>query len=154
MKELVKKIKGLAIYRMASRGDERSFYADLGWIFASREIRRELDGYPIDNDDDRRWLVAFRGDEAVAFRSYWVKGETGRFGDAWVAPPLRGNGIYSTLITLAIRDLAKSGAISVTAVANERSRPGLEKAGFAVVKPRGKKFFDMERAITEEDRDE
>lgn len=149
MKNLVKKSNNVEIYRMSSRGDERNFYADMGWVFASRDIRKELDDYPIDNDDDRRWLVAFKGDEVVAFRSYYFKDDVGRFADAWVSPPLRRQHVYSTLIKLAIHDMASAGVKRITAVANERSRPGLEKAGFTMTKLRGKKFFDMEMIVGE-----
>lgn len=113
------------------------FYALLGWIFASKQIRAELDGYPIDNDDDRYWVVALspNKDRVVGFRSFGCSPEKNKamFYDAWVHPEYRKKGIYSRMNKIAISQMISSCPCAVlTATANDRSLPGLLKLGLTV----------------------
>lgn len=62
------------IVRMSSVADEREFYATLGKFFASKEVRKALGGYPLNNDETHSWFVAFRNGGVVGFVSLEPKG--------------------------------------------------------------------------------
>lgn len=139
MKELLKKEGDLEYYLMSSADEPRNFYADLGHIFASSEIRKELDGYPINNESERLWIVAMEDTAVVGFRSFGFKSdEDAVFYDSWVHPDRRNNGIYKKMIDFAITEIKKAGRTAVNAIANEKSLPILSKKGFAKTRKRGR----------------
>lgn len=146
--KMIAEYKGYRIYRMMAEEDMKAFYAEIGHVFASREIRKELDGYPVDNEPGRKWIVAYWGDEVVGFRSYDVseRGE-GIYYDAWVREDCRKNGLYSQMLDLAENELQKSFGVSIIkAIGNPTSAPILEKKGFRTIKMRGK-FHMMEKVL-------
>lgn len=152
MKELLSRSGELCYYLMGSKDSPREFYADMGWIFASAEIRKDLDDYPINNDGDRLWIVAMEGEMVVGFRSFGFKNDTDAvFFDAWVRPERRGNGVYRKMLDLALKHVRKGGRICVTAIANANSLPALTKAGFKETRRRGK-FAYLRLDMTEEAR--
>ncbi|MDI9423592.1 MAG: GNAT family N-acetyltransferase [Spirochaetota bacterium] len=139
MKKILKKSGELEYFLMSSADDPRGFYSETGHIFASAAIRKELDGYPINNDDERLWICAFEGERLVGFRSFGYKNdEEAVFFDSWVHSDFRGNGIYRTMIDLALKEIRKNGRTHVTAIANEKSLPILLKKGFEEVRKRGR----------------
>jgi ribosomal protein S18 acetylase RimI-like enzyme len=139
--------KQYELYRMSAQGDSKEFYAEMGHIFASREIRKELDGYPIDNTPERMWIVAYLGEKVVGFRSYGTdsKGE-GVFFDAWVREDCRRNGLYRRMLQLAEQDLREIGARIIRAIGNDNSTPILQEQGFKILRKRGR-FNVMEKVI-------
>ena len=141
MKKLLRQDGDIAYYLMNSADSPREFYADLGHIFASAEIRKELDGYAINNDDGRLWIVAMEDVAVIGFRSFGLKsGDENQavFYDAWVHPDRRNNGIYRKLIDYALSEIRKLGRSEVLAIANERSLPVLSKRGFTEYRKRGR----------------
>jgi hypothetical protein len=146
--KMIAEYKGYKIFHMTAEHDPKAFYAEMGHIFASREIRKELDGYPVENEPGRKWVVVYYGDEVVGFRSYDVneKGE-GVYYDAWVREDCRKNGLYRQMLDLAESELKKSFGVSVIkAIGNSTSAPILKKKGFHTVKMRGK-FHVMEKVL-------
>jgi len=152
MKKHVKKNGEIEYFLMNCEDDERGFYADIGHIFASAEIRKELDGYPINNDTQRMWIVAFEGERLIGFRSFGYKNDDEAvFFDSWVHPDFRHNGIYRTMIDLAVKEIRKAGRASISAIANERSLPILIKKGFEETSKRGRfTYLKMEIPLKEE----
>lgn len=139
MKKLLQQDGDIAYYLMNSADSPQEFYADLGHIFASAEIRKDLDGYPINNDDERLWIIAFDGDRVIGFRSLGYKNDDEAvFFDSWVHPDFRHNGIYRTMIDFAVKEIRKAGRTSVNAIANEKSLPILTKKGFEETRKRGR----------------
>lgn len=139
MKKQVKKSGEITYYLMNSTDDPRDFYAELGHVFASAEIRKELDGYPINNDAERMWVVAFEGDRLIGFRSFGYKSDDDAvFFDSWVHPDFRHNGVYRTMIDLAIKEIRKTGRTAINAIANDKSLPILSKRGFKETRKRGR----------------
>ena len=146
--KMIAEYKGYRIYHMKAEDDPKAFYAEMGPIFASRDIRMELDGYPVENEPGRKWIVAYWGDEVVGFRSYDVneKGE-GIYYDAWVREDCRKNGLYRFMLDLAESELRRSfEVVKIKAIGNPISAPILEKKGFRTVKMRGK-FHVMEKVL-------
>lgn len=125
-------------YLMNSTDDPRGFYGEMGHIFASAEIRKELDGYPINNDDDRQWIAAFKDGELVGFRAFGHSGEKGFFYETWIVPQYRKTGIYRVMLKHAESELADKNVKIISVVANEKARPILEKFGFDVDRMRGR----------------
>mgnify|MGYP001202735756 CR=1 FL=1 len=146
--KMIAEYKDYKIYRMKAEDDLKAFYAEMGHIFASKDIRIELDGYPIENEPGRRWIVAYLGNEVVGFRSYGVnKTGEGVYYDAWVRKDCRKNGLYRQMLDLAEGDLEKTfGVTKIKAIGNPMSAPILEKNGFRTVRTRGK-FHMMEKVI-------
>jgi GNAT superfamily N-acetyltransferase len=139
MKTQVKQNGEIEYYLMNSADDPRGFYAEVGHIFADAEIRKELDGYPINNDAERMWIAAFEGERLIGFRSFGYKNdENAVFFDSWVHPDFRHNGVYRTMIDLAIKEIRKTGRTSINAIANEKSLPILSKKGFEETHKRGR----------------
>ena len=141
MKKLLQQDGDIAYYLMNSADSPREFYADLGHIFASAEIRKDLDGYPINNDDERLWIIAMEDVAVIGFRSFGLKSgneDTAVFYDAWVHPDRRNNGIYRKLVDFALKEVRKLGRSEVLAIANERSLPALSKRGFVEYRKRGR----------------
>lgn len=154
MKELLEEFETKAvkteIYLMRADGDARRFYADLGHIFASPEIRRDMDGYPVSNIEHRGWIVAFRkgGPEVVAFRSFDVDPDSkvATYRDAWVDEPYRQNGIYNHLLDLTEHHLSLNLVKRIKAIGNPKAAPILQKHGFVVTSMRGR-FAYLEKEI-------
>ncbi|MDI9393288.1 MAG: GNAT family N-acetyltransferase [Synergistota bacterium] len=138
LQELVVDGDPVKFYLMNSADDPYSFYGEMGYIFASAEIRKELDGYPINNDPGRQWVVAFRNDDIVGFRSFGQSEGKGVFYEAWVAPQYRRSGIYRAMLALAESELTDKNVKIISVVANEKARPILEKFGFDVDRMRGR----------------
>lgn len=139
MKKQVKKNGEIEYFLMNSADDPREFYAELGHVFASADIRKELDGYPINNDAERMWIVVFEGDRLIGFRSFGYKNDDEAvFFDSWVHPDFRHNGIYRTMIDLAVKEIRKAGRTSISAIANEKSLLILTKKGFEETRKRGR----------------
>ena len=44
--------------QLRASDDEEKFYAKMGKFFASRQVRKSLGGYPLDNELDWIWIVA------------------------------------------------------------------------------------------------
>jgi GNAT superfamily N-acetyltransferase len=141
MKKLLRQDGDIAYYLMSSADSPREFYADLGHIFASTEIRKELDGYAINNDDERLWIVTMEDVAVIGFLSFGLKSNNENqaiFYDAWVHPDRRNNGIYRKLINLSLSKIRKLERSEVLVIANERSLPVLSKCGFTEYRKRGR----------------
>ena len=51
--------------RQMNSATDKDFYNLLGYLFASKKIRKELEGYPLSNEDDWIWFIAFDKDNKI-----------------------------------------------------------------------------------------
>lgn len=72
------------------------FYNDLGPIFGSREIEKELGGKVYD-DPGRIWFIAKAGDKMAGVCSYEIKAGKAQLKSAYVYPEFRGQGLWNKL---------------------------------------------------------
>lgn len=72
------------------------FYNDLGPIFGSREIEKELGGKVYD-DPGRTWFVAKAGDKVAGVCCYEIKAGKAQLKSAYVYPEFRGQGLWNKL---------------------------------------------------------
>lgn len=151
MKELLSqletKVGVLSIYRMTADDKPREFYADMGNVFASPEIRKDMDGYPVSNIPGRQWIVAFDGQTVVGFRSFDINEDTVVYRDAWVDEIYRNNGLYTRMLETAETLLSMATAVKrIKAIGNPKAAPILQKHGFVVTSMRGR-FAYLEKEI-------
>lgn len=127
-------------YRLMSTADgEKEFYSIMGKFFASAEVRRDFDGYPLNNDDSRLWIVAFDGEKVVGFGSFGVnKKDVGQFYDAWVHPDYRKQGIHKKMINYRMHWFIDHNISTVRVVAYPSTVEMFKKLGFSIEQQRGK----------------
>lgn len=147
LQDLIVKGSPVRFYLMNSADDPHDFYGEMGHVFASADIRKELDGYPINNDNDRYWIVAFnKKGKLVGFRAFGNSDEKGYFYDTWIDEQFRGTGIYRVMFDHAESELVDRGVKTISVIGNEKARPILEKFGFVVDRMRGR-FAYMHKEI-------
>lgn len=85
---------------MRSRDDEEKFFAKLGKYFASKTIRDEMGGYPMNDSPAHAWLVAIdkRTFHAIGFVSLEDKKDHLVLHDFYVQEAHRGKGVMTTLL--------------------------------------------------------
>lgn len=131
--------KKIRYHLMSTQDGEREFYGVMGKFFASADIRRDLDGYPLNNDDSRMWIVAFDGEKPVGFGSFGVlKNNEGQLYDAWVAPEYRRQGIHKSLLAMRLDWFAEHGVVTVHVIAYPSTRERFLQMGFKIDRMRGK----------------
>ena len=111
----------------------------MGKFFASAKVRRDLDGYPLNNDDSRMWIVAFDGENVIGFGSFGVdKNEIGNLYDAWVHPDFRRHGIHTHMLNLRMEWFIEHNIETIRVVAYPSTQKLFTKLGFLVERMRGR----------------
>lgn len=135
---------------MAAENPEK-FYGKLGRFLASRQVRKEIGGYPINNEDDWPWLVAIetRTFSVIGFMSMEPAKHNLMIHDYYVVEPYRNQRVFDTLLEKAIHyaDFEKT---SLYASVREPLQAIFEKRGFSVVCSRGQ-WLTMGRVYNGED---
>lgn len=127
---------------------DRDFYPVMGPFLSRRAIVKEL-GSPVWDDDEKVWFVCFDPDGAVAGFSALLVGKKIHLCSAYVLPAHRKKGLYSTMIRerIAWCKRNKTGAdIVISTTATQFSFEALHKAGFSIVRQRGR-YYEMEMRI-------
>ncbi len=110
------------------------FYGLMGCFFGSRQVAKEV-GINIYDDTDKRWFVAFEGDQVIGFAS--IRGRI--VSDCYVVPSKRNAGVFRKILkTLEISTIGQIAANCTPA-----SRKAFSNAGF-VEKRQTKNFTYME----------
>ena len=99
------------------KGDDRNIGNLIGWFAMSREIIREMDGYPILTDKDTVWFVAHKKLEVLGFGAIKFMKNHAVLTSSYVVPEFR-----------------KKGIRQVKADCTNASLSNFKKAGFKVVK--------------------
>lgn len=131
--KVIKTVKGIKYCTMSSAEDGEMFYAMLGRFFCSKEIIKELDGYPIYNNDNYVWIVAIAGTSVVGFYSHFCKGGIIHLDNCYVVPEYRKTGISKTLFSLFLQSNRDKEIRVITKVPSF-----YEKHGFKAVTQRGR----------------
>ena len=119
-------------------GNDQKFYAKMGHFFASRKIRKEIGGYPLNNEDDWIWMVATEKHRLNVAGFICI--EPTKNGllmhDCFVESEYRGNGVFATLLEKVIY-YAEFEKKDLYASVNEKMQQVFEKRGFDIVGKRG-----------------
>jgi ribosomal protein S18 acetylase RimI-like enzyme len=125
--------------QMSAAESEKEFYGLMGKFFASAAVRKDFDGYPINNEPSRQWIIALIGDKVVGFGSFdLIKDDIGQLFDAWVDPDYRRNHIYRTILDYRMQWFIDHEIKVVRVVAYPTTRGVFESLGFAITRVRGK----------------
>jgi GNAT superfamily N-acetyltransferase len=121
---------------------EDKFYSKLGKFFASKIVRKEIGGYPMDNESEWVWIVAQekRNFNIVGFVSIAPNIKTSQFELRvfYVENEYRRQGIASTLLNKAEHFAKSEGFITVTTNVPYGVREIMERRGYKAVRERGK----------------
>lgn len=113
----------------------------------SQECIKELDNYPILNDNDCIWIIAKECDKIIAFTGMRVKGTKAILKESYVIPSYRKKGIYSKLFLMRekyIKELNKKTII--TGIANKKSAPVFLKNNYTL-KRETKNYYYFEKIL-------
>lgn len=116
------------------KGDDRNLGNLIGWYAISREVNREMDGYPILTDKDTVWFVAYKNLEVFAFAAVKRMKSHAILTYAYVDPKFRKKGVYTRLLNDRLEWVARNGFTTIKADCTAASLPAMQKAGFKVVK--------------------
>lgn len=120
-------------------GDAAILWPYLGPVISSKEVVKEMGGYPIYTNDRQTWLLCVEGGVLVAFGSLATPEKadgTGWMDDAWVREDRRGQGLWTELATRRLAVAARLGFKRVRTCTAKLARP-LEAVGFKTTQQRG-----------------
>lgn len=141
----------LTIRQMSSATD-KDFYSILGYFFASKKFRKELEGYPLSNEDDWIWFVAFNKDNnVIGFLSLEPMVSGYKIDSIYVLNDyykIYGNRVYNELIEKAIK-LSKNNKKYISATIKKELVVVFEKYNFYVTKNKSEKWINIRRDLNE-----
>lgn len=103
------------IYKISSKEDGDLFWVKMGNFFASKKIRKEFNGYPLNDSDDHTWFVTLdRNENVTAFLG--VSLEKIHRNEGWITemytlPDYRQKGLAAKLLSTAIEYLQENDNI-------------------------------------------
>jgi GNAT superfamily N-acetyltransferase len=123
---------------MSTSADEREFYGKMGKFFASKTVRKETGGYPINNEPDWQRIVAMekRRFEIVGFINMEPRDDSLFIHDYYVVAEHRGKGIFSELIKKAAY-YASAEKKQLVASVNKKLQKAFEGRGFEAEREKG-----------------
>lgn len=124
---------------MRAAEDGEKFYAKVGHFLASKAVRKEIGGYPIDNEPDWTWIVAQekRTFGVVGFISLAPAGDTLEIRVFYVEEKYRKQHVATTLIEKAEHYAKHEGYKAISANVTGAGHALLEKLGYVAVRERG-----------------
>lgn len=137
-----KKGNKMITYKNFLAKDNPDFYLKFGPFFASRSIRKELDGYPLSNESDWVWITALEGGVIVGFAALEPVKELFHIHAVYVFPDYRKKGIMKKLLKKAI---VYSGNKNLTATVRKVLANTYTHEGFAITSEKGKNWVNMRR---------
>lgn len=128
--------------------DGAEFWSAIGPIATRKAVVKELGGYPIYVNDAQTWMVARDANGAVVATSAISPDK--KDGSLWidyahVDQKVRGNRLWTEMLTRRLEIAAAAGARSVKCCTGTMARP-LEAAGFKVTAQRGSWSY-MEKVL-------
>lgn len=129
--------------QLRSVEDESGFFAQMGWFFASPNVRRECGGYPLNDGPLYRWFVVRQRGRVLGFISLEQRSDIIRIRDGFVRAEARGRGLFRALRTQALDYIDRQGIVCSARVTSH-SADLLTPYGFTVQSTRGN-WVTMER---------
>nr|DAV52478.1 MAG TPA: Chromatin remodeling complex ATPase [Caudoviricetes sp.] len=130
---------------------DNDFYNILGYFFASKNFRKKLT-YPLSNEDDWIWLVAFNKDNnVIGFLSLEPMVIGYKIDSIYVLNDyykIYGNRVYNELIEKAIK-LSKNNKKYISATIKKELVVVFEKYNFYVTKNKSEKWINIRRDLNE-----
>lgn len=130
---------------------DNDFYNILGYFFASKNFRKKLT-YPLSNEDDWIWLVAFNKDNnVIGFLSLEPMVSGYKIDSIYVLNDyykIYGNRVYNELIEKAIK-LSKNNKKYISATIKKELVVVFEKYNFYVTKNKSEKWINIRRDLNE-----
>lgn len=128
----------------SSKLDPIDFWVTLGPIFASRSVRKDLDGYALSNEDNWTWILAKHENDLVGFISIEPKKNKAHINSMWVRADSRGKGVCRELLKRAL-NIVDSQKQEVTITARKFMKSTLITLGFVVSSEKGKNWLTFRR---------
>lgn len=142
----------LTIRQMSSATD-KDFYSILGYFFASKKFRKELEGYPLSNEDDWIWFVAFNKDNnVIGFLSLEPMTSGYKIDSIYVLldyHKIYGNRVYNELIEKAVK-LSQNNKKYLSGTVRKDLVIVFEKYDFYITKNKSEKWINIRRDVTDE----
>lgn len=142
----------LTIRQMSSATD-KDFYSILGYFFASKKFRKELEGYPLSNEDDWIWFVAFNKDNnVIGFLSLEPMTSGYKIDIIYVLldyHKIYGNRVYNELIEKAVK-LSQNNKKYLSGTVRKDLVIVFEKYDFYITKNKSEKWINIRRDVTDE----
>ena len=142
----------LTIRQMSSATD-KDFYSILGYFFASKNFRKELEGYPLSNEDDWIWFVAFNKDNnVIGFLSLEPMTSGYKIDSIYVLldyHKIYGNRVYNELIEKAVK-LSQNNKKYLSGTVRKDLVIVFEKYDFYITKNKSEKWINIRRDVTDE----
>lgn len=130
---------------------DNDFYNILGYFFASKNFRKNLT-YPLSNEDDWIWLVAFNKDNnVIGFLSLEPMVSGYKIDSIYVLNDyykIYGNRVYNELIEKAIK-LSKNNKKYISATIKKELVVVFKKYNFYVTKNKSEKWINIRRDLNE-----
>jgi GNAT superfamily N-acetyltransferase len=103
------------VYQISSKEDDGLFWSKMGRFFASKEIRKEFNGYPLNDSDDHIWFVTLdRNENVTAFLGVSfekIDKNEGWITEMYTLPDYRQKGLAAKLLSTAIESLQENDNI-------------------------------------------
>lgn len=142
----------LTIRQMSSATD-KDFYSILGYFFASKKFRKGLEGYPLSNEDDWIWFVAFNKDNnVIGFLSLEPMTSGYKIDSIYVLldyHKIYGNRVYNELIEKAVK-LSQNNKKYLSGTVRKDLVIVFEKYDFYITKNKSEKWINIRRDVTDE----
>lgn len=130
---------------MSGPTDGEKLYAKIGHYLGSPKVRQDCGGYPINDGQDYRWLVALekRGLKPCGFLNLQITKKGAILHNGYVDPAYRGQGMFREMLRQALA-VVDHEHMQATTTVTEKSSMALAKNGFVEVRRRGA-WIKMER---------
>lgn len=138
-------------YRMISSQKRKGvFYEKMGEFFASKAVRKEIGGYPLNNEDHYLWMVgeSRQNSEIVGFICIEPSKKGLLMHDCYVRPEYREQKVFASLLHKVIEYATKEKQ-PLNASVNETLQLVFEKRDFEMIAKRGQ-WLTMRREYVEE----
>ena len=129
-------------YKNFSAETDPDFYLRFGALFASRAIRKELDGYPLSNELDWTWVTALEGNTIAGFLAVEPKAQGLHIHAVYVMEGYRKQGVFRELVHRAVKF---AGNRSITVTTRDCLAPVYTSNGFKETGKKGKAWVNMRR---------
>jgi|GEM_PF-1461897 len=129
-------------YKNFSAETDPDFYLRFGALFASRAIRKELDGYPLSNEPDWTWVTALEGNTITGFLAIEPKAQGLHIHAVYVMEEHRKQGVFRELVRRAVKF---AGNRSITVTTRDCLVPVYVSHGFKETGKKGKAWVNMRR---------
>ena len=121
-----------------------AFYTKLGYLFASRTIRKDLRNYPLNNEDNWEWIVTEWQEEVIGFTALESRKSSINIDVVYVFPQHRRKGILKAMLKMVLNLYADS---DLTVTCTQEIRNLFELNGFDVTATKSNTWLNMRRTV-------